>query len=268
MRLDLLASPREGAQDPGWDPGEVGDPVSDRSPFDAEATRQLSAELGLVEVADRLGPGIQGPGVERGPAAVGRRVHDVGDHHVGMEMRIASAGCPVPERGGDEAVGFDPLGAGLAAPGPGGHGLEELDAAGDRGVVRVSHLVGGLRITQGVEERHRLGRAERGVEARNARSALAASERVTGLRVRAVQHVVEGVGVDDSGEAEPLGATADPLAGGLFGAGVVLLGASGDGVEVVLLLTGSKLAEAQHGWDLPVAAHRAARTPGASASVR
>src|ERR1700674_2493813 len=183
-------------------------------------------------------------------------------------MRVRSSGRPVPERRGDEAVGCDPLRAGFAAPGPRSDRLEELDAAGDRGVVCVSHLVRGLRITQGVEERDRLGCAEGGVKARYAWSSLTASERVTGPRVGAVQHVVEGVGVALPGEAEPLGATADPVAGGLFGAGVVLLGASGDGVEVVLLLTGSELAEAQHGRDLLVAAHRAASTPGASASIR
>lgn len=64
---------------------------------------------------------------------------------------------------------------------------------------------------------------------------------------------MEVVGLDRAGEAEPGAPRADPLARCLLGPGVVLLGPSGDGVEVVLLLTGSELADAQH--DRPSPAH-------------
>ena len=74
--------------------------------------------------------------------------------------------------------------------------------------------------------------------------------------------------VDLAVEAEAFGAPADPPAGRLAGADVVLLGAAGDGVEVVVGPTRGELADAQH--DAAPPPHGPRRpgpgTDGASAS--
>ena len=45
--------------------------------------------MGLVEVPDRREPRVQGPAVQRRPAVIGRGVGEVGDHDVGVQVRIS-----------------------------------------------------------------------------------------------------------------------------------------------------------------------------------
>ncbi len=51
--LDLPAPGGELAEDRPGNARDVGDAVADLAPLDAEAVRQLPAEMGLVEVPDR-----------------------------------------------------------------------------------------------------------------------------------------------------------------------------------------------------------------------
>ena len=65
-------------------------------------------------------------------------------------------------------------------------------------------------------------------------------------RVAAGQHRVELVGLDLAGEAQVLGGVAEPFPGDLALAGVVVLRAFGDLVEVVALLAFAELADGEH----------------------
>jgi len=89
--LDVLTSPREGAQDMIGDSGDVGDPVACGGPLDAQSTGELCPQLGFVQVADGLGPRIERSRVEGRPATVGFGMHEVGDDDVGVQLRVAGA---------------------------------------------------------------------------------------------------------------------------------------------------------------------------------
>ncbi len=128
VRLDLPAAGRELPEHRSGDAGDVGDAVADRPPLDTETAGQLPAQVGFVEVPDRRQPRVQRPGVQRGPPVVARRVGEVGDHDMGVQMRIAGPGGAVPERGGDEPVAVEHRVAALAAPHP-ARGLFEDRAA-------------------------------------------------------------------------------------------------------------------------------------------
>ena len=82
------------------------------------------------------------------------------------------------------------------------------------------------------------------------------------------QQVPERLGVDLAGKAERLGAGAEPGAGRFLRAGVVLLGAAGDRVDVVRVLARRQLPEAQHDipFRIPRSRARRHRTTRASAS--
>jgi len=96
---------------------------------------------------------------------------------------------------------------------------------------------------------------------------LAADER-SPVAVMAGEDVAQRPAVDVTGEAEAFGSPADPAAGRLARAEVVLLGALGDGGELVVGSSGGELADAQH--DAASPPHRLTRadrgTDGASAS--
>lgn len=68
--------------------GDIGDPPPHRPPLDTDSPSELVAELGLVQVADRLRPVVERSGVEGGPPPVGP-VDEVGDHHVCVQVGIA-----------------------------------------------------------------------------------------------------------------------------------------------------------------------------------
>jgi hypothetical protein len=69
MRLDLGAAAAEGAQDRRRNAGQVSKAAPHRRPLEAEAAGELDAQLGLVEIAARLGVGIEPSCVERGSYA-------------------------------------------------------------------------------------------------------------------------------------------------------------------------------------------------------
>src|SRR5690606_37499758 len=114
----------------------------------------------------------------------------------------------------------------------------------------------------------RLGSVERAVEAGHVLRALRAEQR-TAVGPGTVEDTAQLVAGDVAGETEALGAPAEPAARRLAGADVVLLGATGDGVEVVVGPAGGELADAQHGTAPPP--HEATRADrghlGASAST-
>ena len=168
----------------------------------------------------------------------------------------------MPERGGHEPVRVQHCVAALTASHPTGSPLQHVERRGNGGVGRVANLIRHLRITERVQQRHRLRRAERRVEPRDNRHRPRRRQLVGAVRVKMLEDATELVGVDFAVEAELLRAASDPLAGRLLRARVVLLGATRDRVDVVLLLTRPQLAETQHAATVTASsgADKAART--------
>ena len=108
--------------------------------------------MGFVEVADRRRPRVQRPGIQCCPPVIDRRVRDVCEHHVGVEVGVTGPGGPVPERGTDEPVAVEHRRAAGAAPDATRDLFEDLHRRSHRGVGRVADLVRHLPITEGVEE--------------------------------------------------------------------------------------------------------------------
>src|ERR1700674_4736495 len=211
--LDVLAPLREATQSNVGDAGDVGDAIGDGSPVDAEPAGQFGAELCLVEVADGLGPRVEGPGVQRRPPVIGDGVDEVGDHDVGVYLWVPGPGGAVTERGGDEAVGGDALLAAFAPTGPGGLGLEHRQGRADCGVMSVADLVRGLWVAEGEEQRNRLRSRERGVEAWDGHCTMGAGEALPGSWVTGGEDPMERGRVDLSAELELCRRGAHPLTG-------------------------------------------------------
>ena len=135
-------------------------------------------------VADRLHPAPQlrpvvraqqllGPECRRefrAPPFAGRVPGHVGDHAVGVDLRVQIAVGGVTERRGQQPVGRyprPPPGGAVVPPGLEELALEEVEGRAHRGVVRVAQPCPGMR--GGVQrclERERLGRREGDVDAR------------------------------------------------------------------------------------------------------
>jgi len=113
--------------------------------------------------------------------------------------------------------------------------------------VGVADFVGDLGVAESEQQGHGFRGAEGGVEPDDLRYRVTTGESRAGCRVLEVEDPVELIGVDLARQPESVGAGADPLAGRLAGAGVVVLDAVGDGAEVVLGPPRQELADAQHG---------------------
>jgi hypothetical protein len=97
------------------DAGQVGDPVLDRPPFDAECAGELVAEVGLVEVAGGLRVLVQESSVEGSPFAVDAFGH-VRHQPVGVQMRVPGPARAMPEPRCDQPAHVDLGEAVLADP--------------------------------------------------------------------------------------------------------------------------------------------------------
>ena len=133
--------------------------------------------------------------------------------------------------------------AATAAPGPAGLALQISERLGDGGGVGFLDLAGDRMAAERPGQRDRLRGREGWVEAgdRLAAGSGLQSEQLAVDRIAAGQHRDELVGLDLAVEAEMLGGVAEPVALGLALAGVVVLSAFGDLVEVVTLLAGAEL---------------------------
>lgn len=150
------------------------------------------------------------------------------------------------ERRGDEAVAGDAFVAARAAPGHGRVPLHVVERRVDGGLVCRADVSRERVVAEPVEDADRLGRRERQVEAGDARAAPALGQRFTAPRVRAVEREAEPVALDLATDPELARSAAHPASGRLAGAGVVVLGALGDSLEVVALLPLAELSDRQH----------------------
>ena len=102
-------------------------------PREAER-RELGPHCGPVERSSGHLPGEEVSAVGGGPTAV-CGLHQVGYHHVRVELGVPGPTGAVSERGADEAVGLDQLGSAMASTGEAGLVRELIDDRGDRPVM-------------------------------------------------------------------------------------------------------------------------------------
>ncbi|HMJ36760.1 MAG TPA: hypothetical protein VK501_22845 [Baekduia sp.] len=172
--------------------------------------------------------GVEGAPVERGlPAlSVGR----VGNDGVGVQLRIAGTRGPMTERRDREAVAAEQIPAVRTAARPGGVAFEIAERFSDRLVMCVSDDGGDGSVTDAVDDRDRLRGGERQVIGQD-------GLRSGGGRAGLGEEIEELLVLDAAGQASTLGAAAFPLPLGLAVAGVVVVLAGGDVVDVVARIT-------------------------------
>jgi hypothetical protein len=117
----------------------------------AEPLGELGFEPGVVVLGGHDLGLEHHPAVEGEPlAALARQgLHLVGDHDVGVQVRIAGAGVAVVERRGDEPGDGDLSDAALADASEGDLPLEQADRRSDRGLVGGLHLAGDVGCGEG-----------------------------------------------------------------------------------------------------------------------
>ena len=165
-----------------------------------------------------------------------------------MELGVTVARGAMLEGCGEVAVALDELRATRAAPGPARLLLEVAEGGIDRRLVRRLDLAARNRSAEAPEERDGLGSGEGQIEAGDRATTAHGTQpqRLTVRRVVGGEHRCELVGPDLAGEAQLGGGVAHPLPGDLALAGVVVLRAFGDLLQVVHLLAGPELADGKH----------------------
>jgi hypothetical protein len=214
---------------------DLRDSLADLLPLDPEALGQLVAQVGLVDVGGGRGVVIDCRVVEPRPFSVGA-LSRVGYQDVGMELGIAVAGGAVAVGSGEVAVALDELRASGAAARPARLALHVGEGGLDSFSVGSLDFEGGEGAAEAPEQGDRLGSREGEVEAGDRAVASHPSHREQGRaidRIAPGQHRRELVLTDLAFQAEVAGGVADPFPGRLAFAGVVVLGAFGDLVEVM-----------------------------------
>lgn len=172
-----------------------------------------------------------------------------------MQLRIAGARRPVPERRHHQPVARDRLDPARPAPRHRRLALQIAQRIPHRPIVRVSQHRAQRVIADAEQHADAFRRRERQINARPPR-AEHPSERRAGRRMLARQHPIQCDAVDRALEPERAGAGAHPRARGLRPADVVVLDARADSrrtrqratrvLEVVAGLAGRELSDRQH----------------------
>ena len=156
---------------------------------------------------------------------------------MGVELGVAGPAGAVPERGADEAVGFDEVLPVASSAGVTRLGGQVVEHGADRPIVgdgdRVVHVTGPER----PEKRDALGGGERQVIAGPTLRAELHAQVLSGGG-SAGEQVPKHLSIDLADEPEALGGRSDPLAGRFTPTEVVVVDVVGDLVEVVLRATG------------------------------
>ena len=250
--LDLRASPRECLQHSRRHPVDLRRALLHRPPSHAEACSEFVAERGLVEEARGSRMRVDEPPIERRPLAVGS-LDEVGDQDVRVQLRIPRATGPMQERGGSQPVAADPRATASAPPGDRERALEVLERVDHGSLVRLADRRLDALVADPEEHADALGRGEGDVKALD-RSA--APELHSTRWIGAGEDRRQLVAGHDPVECERGGAAAEPTAGRLAPAHVVVLSARCQRgglarvrlglVEVVAGLSGLELADGDH----------------------
>ncbi len=137
--LDGAAALRELRQHLRVDTHHLGNPMFRFVPSDSEAAGQLGTQPGVIQT--RQGPLIhlQRPGIQGQPASV-RSLDPVGDHRMGVELRVETPARVLTEHPGHDAFGVDAHHM-TPPPQPGVRlRLHPTQHGVDRPVVRLGHL--------------------------------------------------------------------------------------------------------------------------------
>ena len=269
--LDLLAAGRELPQHRPGDAGDVGDAVADRAPLDAEPAGELPAEVRLVEVPDRGQPRVQRPAIQRRPLARRR-----GSGRCWRSRRGCAGAGHRPGRcgAGTRRRRTRRRRAPCGRPCPAGPGTPPLRAPAATAPIAASAALRTSFDTSGSPRANSsdtdFGAQNVDVERRR-RSAPSAPPVSRYVPVGSTWASRCASASASTSPSRPRRCEAAPIhwPGASLRAGVVLLGAPGDGVDVVRLLAMGQLPQAQHGPTAQRTADRTIRhsTAGASASL-
>ena len=267
--IDLGAPAAERAQHGRRHTGDVGDPVANRRPLDAQLARELAPQPRLVEVTGGLGVGVDAPPVKRRPLPVGAE-REIRDEHVGVQLRVASARSAMAERRRDEPIALDRLSAAGSAARHRRLALHVSHRVDHCAVVRVANDRTQPVVSDPEQHADALRRRVGQIEPRSA-VAQHATERLAATRMLAGEHARKRVDGDRAGEPERCRAGADPDSRRLRAAEVVVLDTRAHRLgardrpmsllEVIGLLADAEFSDGQHDGS-------SAKPPGAPAGQR
>ena len=173
---------------------------------EAQPGGQLPAQAGLEHGLTGVALAVQGPGVEGGATTVGALGH-VEHGPVQVDARVAEPAGAVQEDCAHEAGAGFMFDAGVAPTHQAGVGLQvALDLVARR-VERCFHLGGVVVAAEGPDERHRLRRRQRQVEAGDLTPVDGHGRTVGGL---APEGGGQGLAIGDAGQAVGGGQATDP----------------------------------------------------------
>jgi len=182
--------------------------------------------------------------VQGRPAAV-RALDPVGDDQVSVQQRIAFSGCPVVEPDRQQALAGHVLDTTMAAA-----GVQVLVQVGNRlgqpSMMGGQHGSSGRRVSQAVQDRDALGRAQDHVKGRHRVAAVRAAEQLAGGGVAAFEHGLEPGHRCFALQPQAGRAGAIPAAWGLAVARQILLVVGGQLPGVVGLPTYRELGDVGH----------------------
>jgi hypothetical protein len=244
---NLAATPAEGADHLRGDALQLRGPLHHRGPAHPEATAQLGAQLGLVQVAGRLGVAVDEAAVQRPPPTLGV-TNEVGDEHVVVQQRIAGARGAMLEAGGDESHPAHWHHAAFApAPTERRLSLQVAQRGAHRRLVAQLDLARYLSLTERKQQRHALRRPEGEVISGQALpSALGASQRLCARWIVAIENGSEVLGPHLAAQSQGACPGPEPLPWRLASVEVIVLDAAGHGLEVILSGVAAQLADVQH----------------------
>lgn len=164
--LDITGSLRELGQHLAVDSIDLGDPVLRLVPGDAEAAGQLRSEVGVIQGRQGALVDLDGASIESQPPTIGRP-NPVGDHGVGVELRVELAAGLLTEQRNHNPLGIHAHHMAAVTHPRVGVGFDPAEHRVDRSVVGLDDLVPRLLVADSEQHRHRLGRRESSVVATN-----------------------------------------------------------------------------------------------------
>ncbi len=182
---DVGGARRELGEQVGADVAHLGDASFGRMPSDTEARRHLGSQAGVIEGGECLLVVLDQPGVECQPATVGR-LDPIGDHEMGVDLRVERPAGVLPKRRRHDPLGVDHR---HFPTDPVPRVRVPFDPAGERSdcsIVCGEHFPTDVMVTEGEHHGHGLRRRTCHVEPAHRRVVVRAAECTIGaLRIHA-----------------------------------------------------------------------------------